>query len=386
MPNSEEKKKKWFKWMKAYKVERGRRNSIVALSAEFEGLEQMVHNDTSHGGPKDLASSDWAHKGNQEGFLEEVVEDALKIDSNRGKAKKIVDDMVVKLTAAAAQAEGGDTATAQLRHITQAQSVISLILATAIIFMQATGSAVLVVDRSIVSTLLVVIAGFAIVAAAGACIVNRSFPSRSGGPVGRQLAALLDSALAAVTLLREAGSVGTKIECDSVAGGDLMNANMLPKEQFGEPPADLFTVRSGSYLTDKKKVKSSPAMFKLLAVDLVETSHNMQNIACHPRNRVALAKARGDSKDAFTLILNFMIPGPPCLSYSAYWDVDVGLVHAETPFGRVAKPFFFGESDEYRDNRFKFIPKVCYDLFCSVQFCSVLFCSVLFCYCVHVYI
>ena len=31
---------------------------------------------------------------------------------------------------------------------------------------------------------------------------------------------------------------------------------------------------------------------------------------------------------------------------------------ADTPFGRIAQKFFFGNDDEYRDNTFKMIPKV----------------------------
>ena len=30
----------------------------------------------------------------------------------------------------------------------------------------------------------------------------------------------------------------------------------------------------------------------------------------------------------------------------------------DTPFTRVVKPFFFGDSNTYRDNRFKLIPKI----------------------------
>jgi hypothetical protein len=34
------------------------------------------------------------------------------------------------------------------------------------------------------------------------------------------------------------------------------------------------------------------------------------------------------------------------------------LFEADTPFGRVAYPFFYGNDDEFRNNRFKLIPKV----------------------------
>ena len=33
-------------------------------------------------------------------------------------------------------------------------------------------------------------------------------------------------------------------------------------------------------------------------------------------------------------------------------------IEEDTPFGRVARPFFCGSDDEFRNNRFKLIPKV----------------------------
>jgi hypothetical protein len=38
---------------------------------------------------------------------------------------------------------------------------------------------------------------------------------------------------------------------------------------------------------------------------------------------------------------------------------DISLIQdPNTPLGRVAKPFFFGDSDEYRDKTFKLIPRI----------------------------
>jgi hypothetical protein len=34
------------------------------------------------------------------------------------------------------------------------------------------------------------------------------------------------------------------------------------------------------------------------------------------------------------------------------------LFEEDTPFARIAYPFFFGNDDEFRNNRFKLIPKV----------------------------
>lgn len=34
------------------------------------------------------------------------------------------------------------------------------------------------------------------------------------------------------------------------------------------------------------------------------------------------------------------------------------MIEADTPFGRIARPFFYGNDDEFRNNRFKLIPMV----------------------------
>ena len=34
------------------------------------------------------------------------------------------------------------------------------------------------------------------------------------------------------------------------------------------------------------------------------------------------------------------------------------MLTADTPFGRLAKSFFFGNDDDFRDDHFKLIPKV----------------------------
>ena len=42
-------------------------------------------------------------------------------------------------------------------------------------------------------------------------------------------------------------------------------------------------------------------------------------------------------------------------------------IEEDTPFGRVARPFFYGNDDEFRNNRFKLIPKVSY----CIRFASI---------------
>lgn len=130
----------------------------------------------------------------------------------------------------------------------------------------------------------------------------------------------------------------------------------LPNTMWSEPDASPFKVRGQTYLDDKVKISSPPALFKLIAMDLYDVSEATPNIAAHPNNRVALAKARGE--DNYTFVFNIMVPGPPFISFVGYWEMDRAIIDADSPFGRIARPFFYGNDDEFRNSHFKLIPKV----------------------------
>jgi hypothetical protein len=130
----------------------------------------------------------------------------------------------------------------------------------------------------------------------------------------------------------------------------------IPCEMWGEPDASSFRVRGKTYCQDKVKESSGPALFKLLACDLYETPGSIRNIASHPKNRVFQSLQRGD--DTWVFVVQIMVPGPPFYSYCAYFEGDKKLIEEDTPFGRVAHPFFNGNDEEFRNNRFKLIPKV----------------------------
>jgi len=132
-------------------------------------------------------------------------------------------------------------------------------------------------------------------------------------------------------------------------------APALP-QYFKAAAAESFKVRGRTYPTDQVKVPSAPAVFKLVAVDLLESAVPVVNIAAHAKNRVRLAKERGEKTWVF--VLHLMIPGPPQLSLVAYFEGDYAKVGSDTPFGRVARPFFTGNDDTFRNNRFKLIPKI----------------------------
>ena len=66
----------------------------------------------------------------------------------------------------------------------------------------------------------------------------------------------------------------------------------------------------------------------------------------HPKNRVFQALQR--EEDIWVFVVNIMVPGPPFYNFVAYMVGDKKLLEEDTPFGRVAKPFFFGNDDEFR--------------------------------------
>jgi hypothetical protein len=131
---------------------------------------------------------------------------------------------------------------------------------------------------------------------------------------------------------------------------------ILSPEMWQESDAVAFKVRSATYNTDKVKCNSAPSMFRLIAIDLYETQGAAHNISAHPKNRVNLALQRGESTWVF--VVNIMVPGDPYLAFVMYFQGNKSDIDADTPFGRIARPFFYGNDDEFRNNRFKLIPKV----------------------------
>ena len=133
-------------------------------------------------------------------------------------------------------------------------------------------------------------------------------------------------------------------------------AHACPEGMYHEPDSSTFNLRGFHYMTNKTKVSSAPSIFKLIAIDVFDTGPPQRHICNHPKNRVFLAAQRGDPTWVF--VMNIMIPGTPNLSFVAYWEGDRAMIEADTPFGRIARPFFNGSDDEFRNNRFKLIPKV----------------------------
>lgn len=132
----------------------------------------------------------------------------------------------------------------------------------------------------------------------------------------------------------------------------------IPPEMFAEADATTFRIRGQTYMQDKVKEFSAHSYFKFVCIDMIEVSDPTEthNVAAHPRNRVALAKARDENFWCF--LFNIIVPGPPYTCFVCYFLGDKKLFDEDTPFARVAKPFFFGTDDSFRNARFKLIPKV----------------------------
>ncbi len=131
---------------------------------------------------------------------------------------------------------------------------------------------------------------------------------------------------------------------------------LCPPAMYAEPAGDTFMLRGPTYLKNKKKQASDPCLFKFLCIDMYHVPEATHNLCSHPNNRVYKALQRGD--DTWIFCLNIMVPSSPPFSFVAYWEGDRRLIEADTPFGKVARPFFNGNDDEFRNSRFKLIPKV----------------------------
>jgi hypothetical protein len=149
-------------------------------------------------------------------------------------------------------------------------------------------------------------------------------------------------------------------------------APTLPSSMLGVPDASTFKVRGKTYLDDGNKQECDPALFTLCCVDLFHTGDKTINVCGREDNRVHLAAERGE--DTWYFVMNLMIPVKKgkFFSYVVYWCGDRSLIDADTPFGRIARPFFTGDDDVYRNDRFKLIPKIVEGpyVFCSILYSS----------------
>ena len=138
---------------------------------------------------------------------------------------------------------------------------------------------------------------------------------------------------------------------------------------WAEPSPINFNVRGKNYKTDKKKINAGKqALFRLICLEIIETDKPMMKGICgHPTERVQQALQREKDGEAgamppYVIAINIALPGPPFYHAVMYYAVDdMSKIDGSdgTPFSKLAQPFFFGDSDEFRDKTFKLIPQIC---------------------------
>ena len=95
---------------------------------------------------------------------------------------------------------------------------------------------------------------------------------------------------------------------------------LLDRKYWCESDSSTFKLRGLTYNKDKVKVSSDKPVFKLIAADFFQTTEAVFNICSHPRNRVRLAKERGENTWVFAI--NIMVPGPPFYCFVDYMEGD----------------------------------------------------------------
>mmetsp|Transcript_1334 Transcript_1334/g.3397 ORF Transcript_1334/g.3397 Transcript_1334/m.3397 type:complete len:465 (+) Transcript_1334:176-1570(+) len=142
----------------------------------------------------------------------------------------------------------------------------------------------------------------------------------------------------------------------------------LRSKGWSDPSAEDYNVRSKMYLATRIKQPSEKSAFRLLTVDLVNTKTPIYTGMCaHPGERVQLALGRERKTGVrelpeFIFAVNLCIPAQTIYHAVFYYEIDKATMqeikNSETPFGRNMNKFIFGDSDEYRNNTFKLIPRI----------------------------
>jgi len=145
-----------------------------------------------------------------------------------------------------------------------------------------------------------------------------------------------------------------------------VNPSPLRLEAWTEPAAETYKVRGANYLNDRVKQSSEQSAFRLLTVDLVQCERPIYTGLCaHPMERVQQAmkrEAETGKKELpeFVFAVNLCVPGSKTYHQVTYFGVDNfdEIEHPTTSFGRLMNQFIFGESDEFRNQTFKLIPRI----------------------------
>ncbi|XAR66799.1 hypothetical protein NMG60_11013138 [Bertholletia excelsa] len=115
------------------------------------------------------------------------------------------------------------------------------------------------------------------------------------------------------------------------------------------PSASGFMIRGETYFKDNSKVMGGVPLLKLIAVDWLKVDNCFSKVALHPSS---LVQSQAGKILPFVLILNLQIPAKPNYSLCLYYAAD-RPVNKNSLLGK-----FIDGSDEYRDSRFKLIPRI----------------------------
>jgi len=116
---------------------------------------------------------------------------------------------------------------------------------------------------------------------------------------------------------------------------------------WSKPDHNIFMVRSASYLKDRIKSPSSPAVFQCRGVDVWITDNAERNIARHP----SVLGGKLDEEDTF--IVNFLLPFS---NFVAYFTVPP-IEEMPANVANVWSKFVKGDQ-QYRDGKLKLLPVV----------------------------
>ena len=145
----------------------------------------------------------------------------------------------------------------------------------------------------------------------------------------------------------------------------------LTRKMWAEPDSNSFRVRGVHYKHDRLKQNAGPSIGRLICVDVVSVDKPMyEGFSLHPTERMQLALqkerelfAKGLDSDLppFIFIVNICLPGPPYYHGVYYYAVnDINTINGTdgTASSKLCREFFFGDSDEFRDQTFKLIPQI----------------------------
>ncbi|KAL7457228.1 hypothetical protein ACHAWC_008757 [Mediolabrus comicus] len=116
---------------------------------------------------------------------------------------------------------------------------------------------------------------------------------------------------------------------------------------WSQPSHELFKVRSSTYLNDRVKMTSAPAIFQCRGVDIWITDNAERNIAKHP------SVLGGKLGEEDTFITNFLLPFANFVAYFSVPPLDQMPPHV----ARVWSKFVKGDQ-QYRDRKLKMLPIV----------------------------